>query len=185
MGQQVHRILPHTPPASAGRASYSQDAAGGHIRTSLLRGGSQCPVTLSLSLKVSSQHSESRNQRFAEQPIDLKDGPKLSLHLSARQSTCRFLSGIRTRSQGSPCLTLRSTLSEQPAEKGSEAVCLPGAKNNHKERGGRWAGRREPTDSQAQFTVNQQTPRGTRKAERRGRVTPHRKGGRRGRKKAL
>lgn len=160
---------------------------GGHIRTSLLRGGSQCPVTLSLSLlypKVSSQHSESRNQRFAEQPIDLKNGSKLSLHLSARQSTCCFLSGIRTRSQGSPCLTLRSTLSEQPAEKGSEAVCLPGAKNNHKERG-RGVGRREPTNSQAQFTVNQQTPRGTRKAERRGRVTPHRKGGRRGRKKAL
>lgn len=158
---------------------YSQDVEG-PTRMSLLRRGS--PLALSRSLlylKVSSQHSESRNQHFTEQPRDLKNGSKLGLHLSAHQSTCCFFSDIRTANQGSPCLPLRPTLSEQPAEKGSETVCLPGAKNNHKEREG------EPTNSQAQLTVNQQIGCSARKAEGRETVTPHRKGGRRGRKKAL
>lgn len=129
--------------------------------------------------KISSQHSESRNQHFAEQPKDLKNGSKLGPHLSAHRSTRCFFSDIRTGNHGSPCLPLRPTLSEQPVEKGSETVCLPGAKNNHKER------ERKPTNSQAQFTVNQQISCSARKAEGRERVTSHRKGGRRGRKKAL
>lgn len=120
------------------------------------------------------QNSESRSQPFAEQPIDLKNSSKLGCHLSDSQCTCCFLGGIRTRNQGGPCLPLRFTLSEQPAEQSSEAVCLPGAKNNHKERG--WGA------NEFSGPVHyQQTPCGMRKTEGRERVTPHRKGRRRGR----
>lgn len=64
--------------------------------------------------------------------------------------------GLETRK-----LPQRSTLSKYPAERGSEAVCLPGAKNNQKEK-------QKPTNSQAQFTVKQQRPQVSRTAEGRG-----------------